>query len=32
VLHLKNPAAHKEWDATCEVDGGDLKLCMTQMP
>ena len=32
ALHLKNPAAHKEWDATCDVDDSGVKLCMTQMP
>jgi hypothetical protein len=32
ALHLKNPAAHKEWYATCDVDDSGVKLCMTQMP
>jgi hypothetical protein len=32
VVHLRNPAAGKEWDATCEVVEGETKLCSTALP
>jgi hypothetical protein len=32
IIHLRNPAAGREWNATCEVVEGETKLCSTALP
>ena len=32
TLHLKNPPASKEWDASCDVNETEIKLCTTSLP
>jgi len=32
TLHLKNPAAGKEWNVSCDVVENETRKCVTQLP